>query len=185
MNRLLWTVRRIDARTDHAVLTAIALVVLGMILYGLAISPRANRLAAVEADLALQSGQLRVLQRRQVVVPQQARDIPLVSTLPAVTRHLQDIARQRGVVVSHVNYRLERDGALYRYRMSTEIGSSYRDVRRFVHEAMRQYPALSLDRLEIEQGDAAGSAPRTTVELSVYFRDQSGSDIQASVEAEK
>ena len=188
MNRLLWTLRRVETNTDYAVLTIVALVVLGAILYALAIVPRESRLATVEAAVALQSRQLAVLQQpleNQLATNRDAsasQGIPPVTSLPDATGRLQALAHSQGATISQANFRLQREGVLYRYQMTTELGSSYKDVRHFVHEAMRQNPTLSLDRLEIEQSETDGAPPRTTVEFSFYFREQDGTKVPVPVE---
>lgn len=173
MSRLEWLLRRTADGLDHRQMTLVALIVLVALLVVDGWLPRSQQLQQVQADSALLAEHVRAL-REAAALPGAAADVlPAMDSLPEATRRLQQLAARQGATFTKASYRLEREGELYRYRISTELESPYKAIRAFLHAALEEFPSLSLDRLEIRRVDGR-MLPHTVLELSLHFLPETG-----------
>lgn len=72
---------------------------------------------------------------------------------------------------------------LTRVRLSMPLTGSYEDLRRFVDQALRDDPALSLDLLRLERSDTQAMALRAELQWSLWMQAAAASDGAASAAA--
>lgn len=82
------------------------------------------------------------------------------------------LARAQGLAVRRSEFRAVSDAAMgvARYRITMPLEGSYPALRQFIEQALRQDPALSLDRLRLDRPDAGSPVLRAELQLSLWSR---------------
>ena len=91
--------------------------------------------------------------------------------LDAVAK-IHGAASTHGVLLSHGEYRLVRDGSarLWRYQISLPARASYPHLRAWLADTLSAVPSASLDELSLRRADSSGDVVEALVRLTLYMR---------------
>ncbi|MGO9444198.1 MAG: hypothetical protein ACLPXB_05385 [Thiobacillaceae bacterium] len=129
---------------------------------------RAVPLAKLRDRLAVQQTQTRPVPEEPQIVA--LKDLPPASRVIANLTSLQVLVKKRGLTQESGQYKLEREGGLIRYRLNLPVTGSYPEVRRFLSEALADFPNLSLDGVRINREEIGMSEVDAALQLSLYFK---------------
>jgi hypothetical protein len=124
--------------------------------YVSALSPQQARLGEVREELA----RLRhaIASAHPAEVPRDPRsafydNLPAPRRLPAVLSEVFEAAGNQSLVLKRGEYRLvpSRAGRVLQYQLTLPVRGTYPQIRRFLVEAMRKNPALSLQSIRFER----------------------------------
>lgn len=102
--------------------------------------------------------------------------LPAEQEANALLSQLLQIAEQHGLLPEKVDYALQRDSAasFSRYQLNLPLHGSYRDIRRFMAQALNTTPALALNEITFKRMEDGASASPDEVEarlrLTLYLR---------------
>ena len=82
--------------------------------------------------------------------------LPTERELTASVGKLQALAKQQSLQLGQAEFKLSVDSAepLARYTMTLPLKAGYAPLRRFVHDALAEQPALALEEFSVSRGDA-------------------------------
>lgn len=105
-----------------------------------------------------------------------ARDLNLPSAadaLPQVMR-LTELAERVGLKLRQGDYRLHRDreAGVSAYQMHYPVSGSYVALRRFINDALDQFPALALEEVLIRRNTIGATDVEARLRFTLYLRDQ-------------
>jgi hypothetical protein len=129
------------------------------------------------APLEEVQNRLAILQKRLRLVPKQdepqvvaLKDLPPAPRVIADLASLQTLVKEKGLTQDTGQYKLEKDGDLVRYRLNLPVTGSYPEVRKFLSEALAQFPNLALDSVRINREEIGMSEVDADLQLSLYFK---------------
>ncbi|MDE2081233.1 MAG: hypothetical protein KGI90_07765 [Burkholderiales bacterium] len=142
-----------------------------------------------QAGLRAEASALHEARRHAALAARQRRALPAPDlwvqfreTFPGAGARNQRVAQlltsaaAAGVQAQRSDLRVADEPALglVRLRVLLPVTGTYADVRRFVDEALRGDPALSLDRLRLERRDTVSAELRGELQWSLWMRSADG-----------
>lgn len=172
-----WTLRRGLLRLGSAGLIGLILMscALGVLLFG--VQPGQQRLAALDAERARFSSQLRTRGPQQSGAPsvrEQLADFyaffPSIQRVPDLLDSIRLAAQQQRLTLAKGDYKLSRDEgfAVQRYEATLPIVGQYAQVRSFVNAVLDNVPNAAVDELILKRGDIGEQRLEASVRFTVF-----------------
>jgi hypothetical protein len=146
-----------------------AMIALAALVYFLAQQTLSRPLETSRARLA-------ELEKRQPAPVEQTPRISGLGDLPPSSRAvasltgLQNLAHKLGLSQESGHYKLELEGNLVRYKINLPLTGDYPAIRRYLSQALAQYPNLALDSVRISREQIGMSEVDAALQFSLYFR---------------
>lgn len=95
--------------------------------------------------------------------------LPAEQQANALLSQLLQIAEQHGLLPEKVDYALQRETAAHfaRYQLNLPLRGSYRDIRRFLAQALNSNPALALNELNLKRIEDGSNNGQDEVEAKL------------------
>jgi hypothetical protein len=111
-------------------------------------------------------------EQRKIAV--KALDLPSAAdALPQVMR-LSDLAESQGLKLRSGDYRLhrDRDAGVSAYQMHYPVTGSYTALRRFINQALEEFPALALEEVLIRRNTIGADLVEAKLRFTLYLREK-------------
>lgn len=176
-SKLVW---RLNWHLGWAGSAGLALLLLSLLLaLGLA-WPRSMALQQLQRDVAAMHKAMPQHQGQWIDHSPQAslntfyQFLPAEQEANALLSQLLQIAEQHGLLPEKVDYALQREAVAHfsRYQLNLPLRGSYRDIRRFIAQALNTNPALALNEINLKRVDDNSSGQdevEAKLRLSLYL----------------
>lgn len=178
MGVLRWQMARWGRRLGWPGAAGVALAVYAVVLFGAALLPSEIELAAKQQQLAA----LQAEAVRQAAEPDAPSDearlaafyqsFPAPDSAPVWLEKLYAAAGKEALVLDSADYKLtpDKSGRLLRYAINLPVRGSYVQVRRFVHAALEENPALSVSDIHLKRDAIANPSVDARLQFVLYLR---------------
>ena len=175
---LIWRARRLARSLDWFSLGGIVLVVLSLALYFYTVRPLDKRVAMLENRVA--EANPSAASRPKATAPASPKEqlaifyerLADARQAPEIAGRLHRYARSAGLTLERGEYRPQVDasGRFVRYQIVLPVNGTYRQIRSFIADAMRDMPGLALDGIDFKREGADLAALQAQLRFTAFLR---------------
>ena len=178
-----WQLRQRLATLGWPGMIAIALLVAAPLFYLSAVRPMQARLETAQRNTALLQEQILQAAKKAQGGPTTPREqldefykfFPKEKESPQWLEKLVGVAEDNDLSLNDGEYKVTRDkvGQLVRIRISLPVSGKYTQIREFLAALPKEVPATSLENIQFERKDVAGSDVQVKIRLVLYLVQES------------